>query len=103
MDGIPAEFFKCICTKGNPACVWAVRVCNYVWQHGIVPDAWHSELVAAILKNGDPGLRENYLREEGAEQRIWPTQFDTMWFSNWQGLLRCLVRCEKVIGGRVVD
>ena len=46
--GVPAEFLRCICVEGNPTCVWAVRVCNYVWQHGEVPGPWHSALVAAV-------------------------------------------------------
>ena len=94
-DGIPPEFWKAICTYNSPACRWAVLLCNKVWTEGSVPTSWHEATVAAIFKKGDPACCENYrpisllavgykifaaillrrLKDAGAEDRIWPTQF----------------------------
>ena len=94
-DGIPPEFWKAICTYNSPACRWAVLLCNKVWTEGSVPTSWHEATVAAIFKKGDPACCGNYrpisllavgykifaaillrrLKDAGAEDRIWPTQF----------------------------
>ena len=94
-DGIPPEFWKAICAYNSPACRWAVLLCNKAWEEGSVPTSWHEATVAAIFKKGDPACCENYrpisllavgykifaaillrrLKDAGAEDRIWPTQF----------------------------
>ena len=70
-------------------------MCNKAWNEGSVPTSWHEATVAAIFKKGDPACCENYrpisllavgyqifaaillrrLKDAGAEDRIWPTQF----------------------------
>ena len=94
-DGIPPEFWKAICTYNSPACRWAVLLCNKVWTEGSVPTSWHEATVAAIFKKEDPACCGNYrpisllavgykifaaillwrLKDAGAANRIWPTQF----------------------------
>ena len=59
-DGLLAEFWKAICREDTPTCTWAVLLCNRVWQHVDVPEAWHNGLVTAIFKKGDEGSCENY-------------------------------------------
>ena len=101
-DVLPTEFWKAICREDTRACKLAVLLCNRVWQHVDVPEAWHNGLVTAIFKKGDESSCENYrpisplefgyklfasillrrLRGAGAEDRIWMTQ---MGFRNNRG------------------
>ena len=65
------------------------------WTEGSVPTSWHEATVATIFKKGDPACCGNYrpisllavgyqilaaillrrLKDAGAADRIWPTQF----------------------------
>ena len=89
------EFWKCICRADSSDCVWAVALCNRVWNHADVPSAWHKALICTIFKKGDASNCENYkpipllavgyklfatillrrLINGGAEARIWLTEF----------------------------
>ena len=101
LDSVPAEFWKAILTPGSCAVAWALRFCNLCWDQKKVPRAWHEAKVAMLFKKGDPSECDNYrpisllsigyklfalillnrLREAGAEDRLWPTQFGF-----WRGL-----------------
>ena len=59
-DGLPPEFWKCICKVDSPACVWAAALCNRVWNHADVPTDWHKALITTIFKKGDATNCENY-------------------------------------------
>ena len=92
-DDLPPEFWKAICNTSSPACRWAVLLCNKIWRHADVPDAWHLAVVTAVFKKGDASKCDNYrpilllafgykifasvllhwLRAAGAEARIWAT------------------------------
>ena len=70
-------------------------MCNNIWIEGSVPTSWHEATAAVIFKKGDPACCGNYrpilllavgykifaaillrtLKDPGAEDRIWPTQF----------------------------
>ena len=93
--GIPAEFWKAILRPGSAAIRWALEICNLCWNQQQIPDQWHAARVAMIFKKGDLAQCENYrpicllqigykifaiillnrLRDAGAEDNIWRTQF----------------------------
>ena len=95
LDDVPAELRKGILCQTGPASTWAIKLYNECWERRAVPEAWHMSRVAAIFKKGDPAQCENYrpisllpvgyklfatillqrLKDAGAEDRIWPTQF----------------------------
>ena len=54
-DGLPPEFWKCICKVDSPACVWAVALCNKVRNHEDVPTDWRKELIT--IKGMQPAVR----------------------------------------------
>ena len=74
---------------------WALEFCQKCWGENTVPDIWHEARVVMIFKKGDPACCDNYrpisllqigyklfaiiilqsLRNAGAQQQIWPTQF----------------------------
>ena len=58
-DGIPPEYWKCFCNKSITR-MWAVKLCNAIWNHNEIPDSWHDALATAGFKQGDVSLRANY-------------------------------------------
>ena len=95
-DGIPPEFWKAMCTYNSPACRWAVllqqgldwRLCtdilawsncgNYLQKRGSRL-LWKITGPIFIACSWLPNICSNFflrrLKDAGAEDRIWPTQF----------------------------
>ena len=94
-DEIPGEFWRAIATEGTAGANWLTAFCNTCWRGKQVPTKWHLARVAAIFKKGQDDECTNYrpisllcvayklfacillwrLKEAGAEQRIWATQY----------------------------
>ena len=75
--------------------MYLLDIFNHCWTYGEIPNAWHKANVVSIFKKGNAELLSNYrpisllqvsykifaaiilqrLKDGGAEQRIWPTQF----------------------------
>ncbi len=95
LDDVPGEFWKAVLTPGSYALRQFTLFCNTCWTNKEVPDQWHESRVVMLFKKGDPASCENYrpisllciayklfanillrrLRDAGAEDRIWRTQF----------------------------
>ena len=58
-DRIPSEYWKCFCNKSITR-MWAVKLCNAVWNHNEIPDSWHDALATAGFKEGDVSLCAKY-------------------------------------------
>ena len=93
-DGIFAEHLKALASM-----VYGLQqitdLCNLCWEGEQVPESWMLSRVSLIFKKGDPALCENYrpitllavgykllasillrrLKDAGAEDRIWQTQY----------------------------
>ncbi len=60
IDGLPAEFWKTVCTKDSPAAQWLLEFFNLVWQGKAVPDEWHySRATAKRTGQEDTRLSSN--------------------------------------------
>ena len=114
MDGVPAEFWKAILSKGSPALRWGAEFCRRCWSEKTVPEAWHNARVAMLFKKGDPADCNNYrpisllaigyklfatillnrLRDAGAEKRLWTTQFG---FCRRRGTVDAIFLARRVI------
>ena len=121
MDDIPAEYWKAVLVENSESARWVVDFCNACWQQRAAPDIWHKARVATIFKSGDPAdcnndrpislltigyklfaqVLLNRLKEAGAEDRIWKTQFG---FRRGRGtsdaLLLARLTLEKAWGGK---
>ena len=83
-DGLPPEFWKCTCRIDSPACVWAVALCNRVWNHADVATDWHKTLIQPTVRIKGPfhcllckllaAILLRRLIGGGAESKIWHTQ-----------------------------
>ena len=95
VDNIPAEVWKSLASPDSPCIRWIPDLCQTCWKQKKVPDSWHDSRTALIFKKGDVAEPSNYrpisllcisykifanikldrLRQAGAEELIWPTQF----------------------------
>lgn len=93
-DRIPAELWKAILSSSEIK-TRMVSFCNACLEQKTIPDQWHESVVALLFKKGDVAECENYrpislqcviykafasillerLKDAGAEQRVWSTQF----------------------------
>ena len=91
-----------------------VVFCNRVWEQKEVPEQWHESVVACLFKKGDVADCANYrpislqcviykafasvllqrLKDAGAEQRIWHTQFA---FKSKSGTREALFAMRRII------
>ena len=94
-DQIPAEFWRAVFAENTAGSRWLVDLCQQCWEGRCMPHEWQVSRVACIFKKGDLAECFNYrpisllsagykifaavllnrLRDGGAEDRIWPTQF----------------------------
>ena len=95
LDGVPSEFWKIVLLPGSEGARRVLQFCNLCWKGRKVPQAWHEARVTSIFKKGDPSSCDNYrpisllniaykmfaaillnrLRDAGADERLWRTQF----------------------------
>lgn len=49
-DGIPGEFWKCICLPGSGTCEWVLSFFDSIWSAKQVPESWHLARIKALYK-----------------------------------------------------
>lgn len=65
-DGIPPEFFKLARTRidevapSSPLGTLLLRLANWIWHRGHIPESWREAHVVSIYKKGDPKDPDNY-------------------------------------------
>ena len=114
IDQIHAEFQKSILQPSSPATKWALEFVNLCWSKKSIPESWHQARVAMIFKKGDPSEADNYrpisllsigfklfaiimlnrLRQAGAEDRLWASQFG---FRRGRGTYDALFMARRLI------
>ena len=111
---MPAEFWVALASPDSPAARWVLSLYQACWDQKTIPEKWHDSRVAMLFKKGDPADCSNYrpisllcignklfamillqrLRDAGAEEALWPTQFG---FRRGRGTLDALFVARRVI------
>ena len=126
LDKIPGEYWKTVLMPGSAGARYITKFCQLCWSSTCVPDDWHKAQVAMVFKKGDPSLCDNYrpisllaigyklfaavlldrLRNAGAEEQLWPTQFGFRRERGTNDALfvarRCLERAWSAKDGKIV-
>ena len=113
VDGILPEHLKAIGSTCS-GLDFLVQLCDICWYSQNTPETWKISKVALLFKKGDPSLCSNYrpisllcmgykmiasillrrLKEGGAENRIWNTQFG---FKSKSGTFDALFLLRRVL------